>query len=501
VNLSPSTIPAPNRVPQLQLWACFSLGIVLLKLLLFAIDPLPKFIMGDSGAYIHTAMTGWIPEARSYFYGYVIRWSSVGLQSLNSLLILQLLLSAVVSILAAIISRFFFRLSLGWAFLFGLLCALDPLQLLYERYVMTEAISLFLYALVLHRSFLYVRDRRLWDLVILQLISVLLIGFRMSYLLVVQLNTVVLPLLAMGGNLWQVLRRRQNQKASPWPGLRLSGAHLLISLLLMFGLHTGYKRANGWISHRPPAYLHATGLTLLTAFSPLLEPEDTSDPELADLIRHGNELGLRDIHLRDQQRFSRGYLIDRFSRLHPERSGAEALAKEAAMNALRRNPLGLVAMAWQVYTEYWSKTAMKGSAEADFCFDNQPEGDFAALLADRFHLTLPKGDQTMSPLQSYYVGAWPYYFVLLLAPLLAALSLIFRPTRKYAAILFIHISVLVAMSVTFGGHSIRYFHPVSFGTLLVIALLANGVRENSLRSKERCVNEGKRGLLHRPVAP
>ena len=38
------------------------------------------------------------------------------------------------------------QLRLRWAYLFGFLCALDPLQLLYERYVMTEAISLFLYA-------------------------------------------------------------------------------------------------------------------------------------------------------------------------------------------------------------------------------------------------------------------------------------------------------------------------------------------------------------------
>jgi hypothetical protein len=465
----------PAWLRQLRPWTLFCLGIVLLKLLFFAIDPLPKFIMGDSASYIQTAVTYWIPEARSYFYGYVIRWTSVGIQSLTPLLLLQLFLSAVVSILAARIGHVIFGLRLAWAYLLGFLCALDPLQLLYERYVMTEAISLFLYVVVLHRSLLYLRDRRVRDLTLVQIISVLLIGFRMSYLMLVQLNTVLLPLLAFSGIIWQSLRQGSEQTASAWRLSRLLGAHLLISVLLMVGLHTGYKRANGWISHRPPAYLHASGVILLASLSPLLEPQDSSDPALANLIQHGDEMGLKDVHLRDKQRFAPGYLVDRFSKLHPERAGAERLAKETALNALRRNPLGLVRIAWQNYSEYWSKTAMKGSAEADFCSDNPPGDDFISLLSKRFHFALPKEVPVNSPLQTYYVNGWPYYFVLLLAPFLSGLALIFPSTRKYALLLFIHISLLVTISVTFGGHSLRYFHPVSFGVLLAIAVLAKGV--------------------------
>lgn len=481
MNLSQSSNADPAGGRQLQSWVWFCLGILLVKVLFFALDPLPKFIIGDSAAYIQTAMTGWIPEARSYFYGYVIRWSSVGIESLNGLLVLQLLLSAMASIIAARIGRVIFQLSSAWACLLGLLCALDPLQLLYERYVMTEAISLFLYAALLHRSFLYIRDHRLRDLVFLQLISVLLIGFRMSYLILVQLNTILLPLLAFSGEIWRSLQRRGGETASRWQVFRIFGAHLLVSVLLMFLLHSGYKRANGWISHRPPAYLHATGVTLLAFLSPVLEPEDTSDPDLANLIRHGNELGLKDVHLRDNQRFSPGYLIDRFSRLHPERSGAERLAKEAALNALRRDPLGVARIAWQVYGDYWSVAAIKESAERDFCADNPPRDDFIALLARSFHLTLSKEVPTNSVLQRYYVNAWPYYFVLLLAPFLALLATLFRSTRKYALLLFIHLSLIVTVSVTFGGHSLRFFQPVSFATLLVIALLAKGVRSISLR--------------------
>ena len=81
--------------------------------------------------------------------------------------------------------------------LFGLLCSLDPLQLVWERYaVMTETVSLFFYVLTLLFSFLYLKQRRFWQLAIVQILSVLVISFRMSYLLVVLMSAVSLPLIA-----------------------------------------------------------------------------------------------------------------------------------------------------------------------------------------------------------------------------------------------------------------------------------------------------------------
>ena len=50
--------------------------------------------MGDSGSYLWTALTGWIPDDRSYFYGYVIRWVTLSTGSLTSLLLLQSFVSA-----------------------------------------------------------------------------------------------------------------------------------------------------------------------------------------------------------------------------------------------------------------------------------------------------------------------------------------------------------------------------------------------------------------------
>ena len=79
-----------------------------------------------------------VPPDRSFVYGYLIRWSSLGTGSLTSLLILQVFLATVTAILVALICRCIFGLTSGLSYLFGVLCSLDPLQLVWERYVMHE---------------------------------------------------------------------------------------------------------------------------------------------------------------------------------------------------------------------------------------------------------------------------------------------------------------------------------------------------------------------------
>jgi hypothetical protein len=161
-------------------WWLFCALVLAVKLLFLWLDPTPKLFMGDSGSYIWTALTGWIPGDRSYFYGYLVRWLAVWPHSFTPLLIIQALASAATAIVFALICSRSFQISNTVSFFFGSLCALDPCQLVWERYVMTETFSLLVYVLVLYWSLAYLRDRRLWQLAIVQALSVLLIGFRMS---------------------------------------------------------------------------------------------------------------------------------------------------------------------------------------------------------------------------------------------------------------------------------------------------------------------------------
>lgn len=461
----------PDRSSPIQSWVLFCVAIASLKLLLLGIDPNPKLYMGDSGSYIFTAVTGWIPDDRSYLYGFVIRWTAIASHSFTALLILQLLVSSLSAILFTAICRSIFGLPWRWAYLFGFVCALDPLQLLYERYVMAEAISLCFYAGSLYFGLRYLRHRRLSDLAAVQVLSVVLIAFRMSFLMLVQIDTLLLPVLAFAGILWNSVRGKQGDAAGRWVPLRTCGGHLLASVALMFVLHGGYKRLTGRLAEREPAYLHSTGLTLLSTLAPVLEPEDSPDPGLAELISHGDELELKTFSLRNSQRFSPDRLIDRLSKLQPEPMKADQIAKQTAVHALVRDPYGVAGLAWQTYAIYWDIRAMKQSAASDFSFHNPPGDELVSWLATKFHFALDRNDQSRSFLQRYYVYAWPYYFLILVSPLVAGVAVVLRSARNYALLLFIHISLMLSVTMLFGGDSVRYFQPISYALLLAIALL------------------------------
>jgi hypothetical protein len=243
-------------------------------------------------------------------------------------------------------------------------------------------------------------------------------------------------------------------------------------VLLMLLLHTGYKQANGWVSHREPAYLYATGTTILAFWAPVLQPEDAADPRLADLISKGDEFGLRNPALRNSHRFSPEGLLDKLAKIEPDPSKADKIARRTARRTLWRDPLGVLGLPWHTYKDYWSVAALKQFAEMDFSFANPPTADLIALLAARFHLHHDNA-ASRSFLQWYYVSAWPYYFLVLLAPLLSGLAILLKAGRPCALLLFVHISIMMGMSMTFGSETLRFLQPISFMTILVLAL---GVR-------------------------
>src|SRR4051812_35838612 len=139
---APRSFRASAAVPAANAWWLFCALVLAIKLLLLWLDSTPKLFLGDSGAYIWTALTGWIPSDRSYFYGYLVRYLAVWPHSFGPLLLSQMIVSAGTAIVFALICSRFFRMSNRLSFLFGLMCALDPCQLVWERYVMTETFSL-----------------------------------------------------------------------------------------------------------------------------------------------------------------------------------------------------------------------------------------------------------------------------------------------------------------------------------------------------------------------
>src|SRR5438045_9005762 len=100
---------------------------------------------------------------------------------------------------------------------------------------------------------------------------------------------------------------------------RVFWQHLIASLAALVVFDQAYQRAYGFLTHREPAHLHGGGYFLLAICAPALQPQDATDPRLASIIEHGDEFGLKDFSLRNNQRFIAGYLIDRWPHAEPDR--------------------------------------------------------------------------------------------------------------------------------------------------------------------------------------
>ena len=474
---APRSICDSAAFPAANAWWLFCALIFAIKLLLLWLEPTPRLFMGDSWSYVHTALIGSIPRDRSYFYGYLIRWLAVWPHSFNPLLVAQALASGATAIVSALICSRFFEMSNRLSFLFGLLCALDPCQLVWERYVMTETFSLLVYVLVLYWSLAYLRDRRLWQLAVVQAISVLLIGFRMSYLLVVQACTILLPLIAFARFALPRLRNRSEARVPKGTALTTGLMHVIASIAMMFVMHDAYKYANGWLSKREPAYLHDAGVHLAAVWAPALEPSDATDSRFRDLIANGDQFKIDDLTLRNAQRFGEGFLIDRWRKIEKNRRKSDRIARETAMNALRRRPLQIAGLALKTYMGYWGVVSIQSYAREDLGYGELSDEQLKTL-AEKFGFRtvehLPALPYSLS--QRYFLGAWPYYFIVVVSPLVCGFAIWLGRHRAFAFLLFIHASILmVVVTVLSPQACLRYLQPVSLLTLLSIAICVDGL--------------------------
>jgi hypothetical protein len=292
----------------------------------------------------------------------------------------------------------------------------------------------------------------------------------MSYLLVVQISAILLPFIAfLPGFLARFGKQAVNLPRRP---LLVRGAvgHCLLSVMAMLGLHAEYKQANGLLSHREPGYLYSSGILLLATWAPALDPADATDPRLAELIAKGEEFQIKDLGLRNSQYFMPGYLIQRWLELEPDAVKAGQVAKGTALRALIRNPLEIIAIAGKTFCSYWDIPFIKYCAHIDLGHVNL-SADQVTLLAQKFHQDLPQDIIAVtSPLKSYFLAAWPYYLVVVLAPLWSGILVFVLSEKKQALLLFFHSSALVGTTLLFAvAPSIRYLQPVSFLTLIMAA--------------------------------
>jgi hypothetical protein len=133
----------------------------------------------------------------------------------------------------------------------------------------------------------------------------------------------------------------------------------------MFVMHAAYKHVNGSLSKREPAYLYDAGAHLVAVWAPALQPSDATDQRFGDLIANGREFKIRSVLLRDAQQFGKGFLVDRWSKIEKNTRKRDRVARETAMNALRRRPLQIVDLTVKTYLGYCGIASIQWYARRD----------------------------------------------------------------------------------------------------------------------------------------
>jgi hypothetical protein len=464
----------PDRpgAPANHAWRLFLTVLVVAlcaNALMFAIDGEPLFIIGDSMVYVNSAFGCCGPGDRSFAYGrYLIRPLLWIFGSLHAVVAAQAIMASCCAALLATILYLGFGVHRWIAAAAALAYVAEPLSLLYQRMMMTEGPALFFLAIFLLLGILYLRSPGLRLLGGLAAASVACVAFRVSLLPVVLIAMTVLPPLAL-------LRGRPPPRAM----LRRCAAHLAIGLVLTVATHTWYRHLYHSVTGVPAGYNSADGLFLLASWAPLVIRADFPDPTLFDRLRPTLTHDLTDRLERPGQRFSQGGLIPRLieSERNDERR-ANALAKEIAVNAGRRDPWGVLALGWSTYLDFWNARNMAWVIHVD---EGQEEADqqLIDLFRARYDEDISGHQLLRGFVKSWHGQAMSWYRIVLLAPLVWLAALILRP-RYWRPMLFIGVSVaglLLVDTMLVTEPVVRYLHSSAWLTVLLCGAIVQGLRD------------------------
>lgn len=455
---------APLTMPRAGQWASLAAVLVVVKLAWLAADHVPMLFLGDSASYLATAELGWIPPDRSFLYGFLLRPLALQPGSLLPLIVAQAACSVVAALVLARVLGGAFALPVRAAFAAAVVwAALEPLALLYERYVMTEAFALAGFAAFTAFALRYVEGRRWRDLVLAHVAATLVVALRTMFVPVALAFAVLLPVLA-----WA-------RRADAW--WRPFVLALAVSLAAVLVLHSGYKAVHAAVGGTA-AYSRADGYFLLAAWAPKVRVEDFDDPVLGARVVAGSECEHDNRFQREWQRWDPGCLVGVLERKVGDAARANAIARAAALRALRRDPLGIAHLAFVTWRDGLAPWRVREALAYDRNVQRYGAATVVLLrdrlgVADAAHL-----HARMTPAKRWHAASVPWIVLLGLTPLLAlaALATVRAPQRR-AMSLVVVLAACVAGATAIGatGPVPRYLHATAWLAMIPLTLLVAAV--------------------------
>lgn len=424
------------------------------------LDPSPGFHFGDSGAYLATALAKWIPPDRSFTYGFLMRPLVFGTHSLVPLLIFQTAMSAGACIVLALLLLRYFHASYGLALLFATLCAVEPLQLMSERFVMAETAATFGFSLFVWAYLEFFSTRRIIPLLVAQLLGAAIVSLRYSFLPLVLLMSVVGPLLTF-----------RSEGRSTWrPFLvKLSIAVLASQLLL-----AGYRHLYGHLAQCPPAYLSRDGYFLVSDMVPIVRPEDFPIPSERASLFQRISIPRSGIDTRRLHRWAPGGICDAITQIAKgDEDRANQLARRTALRAMRRDPGGVIRLALGTLAEFFTVDKVEWALRLDQGQFVQPTTNDIAMIHRWFGMDV-SNRKFGSLTKRWEALAVPWCWLVVALPFIYAsyLALHWRHVTPLDIFLLLaEWSLFLAAIIPVEIANPRYLTPLPWLSLLVLPLL------------------------------
>lgn len=455
------TITVDRGIGPWRFWLPLALLVIAIKLLLYWFDPDVMFFLGDSASYLYTATTGWTPPDRSWVYGRLLRRITLGATDLELLVPFQVLVSAASCLVMGYILRRFLACSLPLVALAVLVNAFEPIQLLYERYVMVETISLLAFGLFLVAVLSYLRSGQWWWLLFMALLAVSAGALRTAYLPV----TMGVALLAIAYCCLVCLlpASRTAERRPLWRRLVIATGHVMLFVVLWSAL--------SWLEGRNRPYTDK-GYFMLAAWGPVLaQPGYPNDALMRSLIADlPEDCELDRIDTRETNLWFPDCLAGRIKQHFPSGVEASRYAREAAMGALINDPMGVLGLGYQTWATLWDDYTLPSILYFDRGGAPAPAASFGEQLRDDWGMDVSGWHFKSTLTNQYFFAATGWYHWVILAPLLMPLWWLLTLRRLNPASLIITasgVAMLLVVTIPVTIVSMRFYHGIAWLTVLV----------------------------------
>jgi hypothetical protein len=400
-------------------------------------DHQPKFYFGDSGSYLLTAIYGYIPPDRSFVYGFLIHIFSLPFHSLKPLLLLQAF-AGLLSCIGLFVSLKQFNISDATCFLICFLFSVEPMHMMFQRFVLTEALSMPVFIAYVFVSFAYIKNPHPKNLLFLQLLGVALISLRMIFLPMVLANALMIPFFVRPFDHKKIFK------------------HLGVNLICILILHGSYCIWNGRLSKAPPAYSYWDGFFQLSAWAPAVTAKSAANAEVLKIIQRPQKFPLDEPLNRVHHLWNKDGLTGKIRAAAPNLYTANSWAKKTALRTLESNPLGVLKVGAITYIWFNEYAHLSNELKIDRGDDIPMSSNLLLRLkeffsADTYQFDFKEGKYWQKPSLTKKIQdhSAPWFFLLPQIPYLCLVATLIKKANRLSLLYLSFITFVYLITLFF----------------------------------------------------